>query len=70
MSTQTLEVRVEALETKIERLEQKEQDKGKQPRGWQRIVGVFAGDPEFEEAVKSGTEWRASENETSMIDRV
>lgn len=66
MSTQTLEERMTAVETKLEQLqrekEQKqEQDKeAEEPHGWKRIVGIFADNPEFEEAVRAGKEWRDS----------
>ena len=74
MSAQTMEERLTAVETKLEQLERekeqkkeqnKKQDQGQdkeaeEPRGWQRIVGIFADDPEFEEAVKAGKEWRDS----------
>ena len=66
MSAQTIEERLTAAETKLEQLErEKEQNKeqdneAEEPRGWKRIVGRFADDPEFEEAVKAGKEWRDS----------
>ena len=66
MSTQTIEERLTAVETELQQLkrereQKKEQDKkAEEPRGWKRIVGIFADDPEFEEAVKAGKEWRDS----------
>lgn len=66
MSTRTLEERMAAVETKLEQLQwekdqKQEQDKeAKEPRGWKRIIGIFADNPEFEEAVRAGKEWRDS----------
>ena len=66
MSTQTLEERLAAVEAELQQLKrEKEQTKeqdgdAEEPRGWKRIVGIFADDPEFEEAVKAGKEWRES----------
>ena len=59
------------METKLEQLQREkeqepEQDKGaEEPHGWKRIVGIFADkpefeEPEFEEAVRAGKEWRDS----------
>lgn len=61
-SAQTIEERLTAVETKLEQLQrEKEHNKeAEEPRGWKRIVGIFADDPEFEEAVKAGKEWRDS----------
>lgn len=61
MPTQTLEERVAVLEAEMVSLEAKEQDKAAEElRGWKRIVGIFADNPEFEEAVRAGKEWRDS----------
>ena len=66
MSAQTIEERLTAVETELQQLrrerEQKqEQDKeAEKPRGWKRIIGVFANDPEFEEAMRIGREYRDS----------
>ena len=70
MSAQTIEERLAAVETKLEQLEREkeqnqEQNQGQdkeaeEPHGWKRIVGIFADDAEFDEAVKAGKEWRNS----------
>ena len=67
MSAQTLETlekRLAEVETRLAQVEQlkseKETKPDSEPRGWQRIVGRFADNPEFEEAVKAGKEWRDS----------
>ncbi len=63
MSAQTIEERLTAVEAELQKLKrEKEQDEAQaeEPRGWKRIVGIFADNPEFEEAVKAGKEWRDS----------
>ncbi len=62
MATSSLEERVAALEAKIQQIEQRPKIdvSSGASRGWRRIVGVFKDDPEFEEAVQAGREWRES----------
>ena len=64
MATVSLEERVEALEAEVQQLKrQQEEDKpSEEPRGWQRIVGIFQDDPAFEESVLEGRKWRESED--------
>ena len=66
MATYTLEdlaERVAAVETRMERLEKADPArKSKEPRGRQRMVGVFADNPLFEDAVRQGKKWRESED--------
>ncbi len=63
MATPSLEERVAVLEAELKQLKQQsEPDKlSDAPRGWQRIVGIFQDDPEFEEAVRLGREWRMAD---------
>ena len=67
MSPQTVEERLSAVEAKLEEIAQsnnqhgEKTDAGEEPRGWQRLVGRFAGNPLFESAVRRGREWRESE---------
>lgn len=69
MAELTLEERVEALELELKELRQHwEIDKPDEPRGWQKIVGVFADNPEFEEAVLAGRKWR--EDQTMLSEEV
>ena len=74
MSTQTIEERLAAVETKLEQLQrEKEQNQAQdkaaeEPRGWRRIVGIFADNPAFEEAVHYGREWRESEDFTEDLE--
>ncbi len=70
MSLQALEERLAAVETKLEQLQRENQQnkenaqgqdkEAEEPHGWKRIVGIFADDLEFEEAVRAGKEWRDS----------
>jgi hypothetical protein len=57
----SLERRVAALEAEVARLkeclEQAEIPKG---NGWKKIVGSFANDPSYDEAMRLGREWRES----------
>ncbi len=63
MASSSLEERVAALEAEVKQLKQeRELDKSSEPRGWQRIVGVFQDCPEFEDMVRYGREWRESED--------
>jgi len=68
MSAQTIEERLTAVEAELQQLKQekeqnKEQNKeAEEPRGWQRIVGRFADNPLFEDAVRQGRKWRESED--------
>ena len=66
MSALTIEERLTAVEAELQQLKrEKEQnqpqdEQAKGPRGWRSIVGVFADDPEFEEAMRLGREYRES----------
>lgn len=68
MSAQTIEERLTDVEAELQQLKQekeqnKEQNKeAEEPRGWQRIVGRFADNPLFEDAVRQGRKWRESED--------
>lgn len=56
-----LESRIATLEGKVERLQRELE--AVVPNGqpwWQRIVGTFADDPAFEEAMRLGREYRES----------
>jgi hypothetical protein len=57
-----LESRVATLEAKVERLQRESQ--GVVPDGlpwWEQVVGAFADDPAFEEAMRLGREYRESQ---------
>lgn len=58
---QTLEDRIALIEAELETLKRKLENKEvTKPRGWRSVVGVFADDPEFEEAMRLGREYRES----------
>ena len=58
---QTLEDRIALIEAELETLKRKLENKEvTKPRGWRSVVGVFANDPEFEEAMRLGREYRES----------
>ncbi len=67
MAALSLEERVAALETRLEQIAHRQEPDTSPdaPRGWQRIVGIFQDDPDFEEAVRYGREWRASEDDAA-----
>jgi hypothetical protein len=56
-----LERRVAALEAEVCRLRAVLDEKpAGDPLGWRRIIGSFANDPAFDEAMRLGREWRES----------
>jgi hypothetical protein len=54
-----LETRLDALQRLIE--ERLLPNPAKEKRGWQVIVGTFADDPLYEEAMRLGRKWRKSQ---------
>lgn len=63
MSAVSLEERVAKLEAKVSRLAQDSGSSEMQEEDepwWRRIIGVYKGDPAFEEADRLGREWRES----------
>jgi hypothetical protein len=61
MTEARLERRVATLETEVARLKAVFEEKsGPDQLGWRRIVGSFANDPAFDEAMRLGREWRES----------
>ena len=63
-TTLSLEERVTALETEMERLRR---DRSAAPTSpdempwWERIIGTFANDPMYDEAMRLGREYRDSQ---------
>ena len=55
--SQTLEKRVEELEKKVAELSAREIP-AKRQKDWRRTIGIFQNDPDFEEAVRLGREYR------------
>jgi hypothetical protein len=61
MTKAQLERRVHALEGQIARLNAElEEIRGPQEPWWEKIVGIYANDPAFDEAMRLGREWRES----------
>jgi hypothetical protein len=69
-STPTLEQRVEQLERELAQLKQQVQSTPQQPEQpwWEKIVGVFADDPDFEAAMELGREYRQSLKPIAALD--
>ena len=55
--SQTLEKRVEELEKKVAELSAKPASVTRK-KDWRRTIGIFKDDPEFDEAVRLGREYR------------
>jgi hypothetical protein len=60
MSSVSLEDRVAMLEAEMARLKTKIETASSGEAPWKRIVGVFANDPAFTEAMRLGREYRES----------
>lgn len=61
-----LEIRLDTLQRLLEeRLPATPQSGAKEKRGWEAIVGTFANDPYYEEAMRLGREWRESQRADS-----
>ncbi len=62
MATLSLEDRVAALETKLERLQQRQDNESVQDARpwWEQIRGSFQDDPAYSEAMRLGREYRES----------
>jgi hypothetical protein len=59
MSAGSLSDRVAALEQEVRELKRLLDSNGEK-RGWRRLIGAFANDPYFEEAMRLGREYRES----------
>jgi hypothetical protein len=66
MADESLEKRVAALEQEVARLRELiEANKQEERPGWEKIVGSFANDPIYEEAMRLGREYRESQRPKS-----
>ena len=70
MASSKLEVRVSALEAEVARLKERLEELGVPSRPDSRnVVGSFANDPAFEEAMRLGREWCESFHPTKKTRR-
>jgi hypothetical protein len=60
MSARSLEDRVAALEAELARVKTKLEASSPAESPWKKIVGIFANDPAFQEAMRLGREYRES----------
>jgi hypothetical protein len=60
MARSNLEARLEKLEAEVVDLKRKVDLNAPEAPWWKQIVGIFADDPHFEEAVRLGREYRES----------
>jgi hypothetical protein len=61
MASSKLAERVSSLEAEVARLKERIEEPAVSSRSdWRSIVGSFANDPAFEEAMRLGREWRES----------
>lgn len=73
MSNGTVEERLVTVESRLDTLqrlieERLPQKPTKEKRGWQAIVGTFADDPLYEEAMRLGREWRESQRDETDVE--
>ena len=63
MTAGTLEERVAAVEQELAELKQQAKSEPVRLPWWEKIAGTFANNPEYDEAMKLGREWRESQRE-------
>ena len=62
MATKEMEERLTRLEEQVAQMAQeRETPVLQEPAWWEQIIGIFEGDPHFEEAMRLGREWRELE---------
>jgi hypothetical protein len=60
MSTPEIEARLSLLETEVAHLKQQLPDSSTQTPWWEKILGTFADDPIYDEAMILGQQYRQS----------
>jgi hypothetical protein len=60
MASASLEARVSALEAEVAQLKQ-DVECQPSPHSWRRMIGAFANDPIYDEAMKLGRRYRESQ---------
>lgn len=63
MATATLEERVTAVEQELAALKHHVNHEPTRLPWWEKIAGTFANNPEYDEAMRLGREWRESQRE-------
>lgn len=68
MAVDATEARLSLLENRLDNLERMLSERlalpaAEEKRGWKAIVGTFANDPYYEEAMRLGREWRKSDTD-------
>jgi hypothetical protein len=63
MTTGTLEERVAAVEQELAELKHQVKSEPTRLPWWEKIAGTFANNPEYDEAMRLGREWRQSQRE-------
>jgi hypothetical protein len=66
MPLELMEQRLADLEAEVARLKVKVDQPGVTKPWWEEIVGTFADNPDYEEAMRLGREYRRSLAETSL----
>jgi hypothetical protein len=67
MTTASIEQRIRALESEVAELKRRLQGSPSPTEPWwEKISGIFAGDPAFQEAQRLGRAWRDRENARSL----
>jgi hypothetical protein len=67
MSTPSIEERIRALESDVAELKRRAAASPSPTEPWwEKISGIFAGDPAFQEAQRLGRAWRERENARSL----
>ena len=66
MTFEQLEERVLTLERELAEIKTLLLTEGPRKKDWRRTVGMFANDPEFDEILRLGREWRERENKQEM----
>ena len=65
----TVEHRLEALEKQVADLNSQLEELRPRRKDWTKSIGVFANDPDYDEAMRLGREWREAQTYEKEIAR-